>query len=131
MSIPAGARAYDRAFINKLLGGNFAVMAGAGDATLKPFLQDVIQAGPLARTLASQMAADPGFVPQILWRVGPGPLADWALHFLGLLAYTGLHALARRVRLRERADALPPRQRYLLRRATERWEYGAGLDYEP
>ena len=127
-----------------------------GDATLKPFLQDVIQLKPLVQTMSKQasgsggggasglepgtlgwqcgqllwplrctppccasghtahhpsehsvlpaapagfccrfvscpqMVTDPLMVPQILARVGPGAVADWMLHLLGLAAYTFL-----------------------------------------
>ena len=46
-------------FINRLLGANFRAMQGAGDAAMRPFLQDVLQFGPLVRTLAVQVAIDP------------------------------------------------------------------------
>jgi hypothetical protein len=36
------------------------------------------------------MVSDPLMVPQILARVGPGAIADWMLHLLGLAAYTFL-----------------------------------------
>lgn len=130
MSIPADATAYDRDFINRLLAGNFAVMEEAGDATLRPFLQDVIQAAPLAKTLAAQMAADPLFVPAIIGRVGLGPLVDWLVHFGGLVGYTAAYRLAERLNMQEWASAVPGKHGFVLRRALERWQYGAGLDYK-
>lgn len=92
-------------------------------------MQDVIQLGPLATTLAQQMLGDPLFVPQILAHVGPGPLADWLLHFLALTLYTVLHTAFSPL-LGPLAPRLPPRQRFLLRRTLEAWRYGSGLDYE-
>jgi len=131
MSIPATERRYDRNFINRLLAANFAVMAEAGDHTIRPFLQDVIQAGPLARTLAAQMVSDPLFVPEILMRVGLGPLVDWLLHFFGLVGYTVAFQMAERIGARGLIEKLPDKkQRYVCRRALQRWQYGAGLDYE-
>lgn len=38
-------------------------MSELGEEVMKPFLQDVMQAGGMARTLAKQIATDPGFVP--------------------------------------------------------------------
>ena len=131
MSIPADLSTYDVAFINRMLGGNFASMAKLGEGTLKPFLQDVIQAGPLAKTLSAQIASDPLFVFSILGRVGVGPIADWLVHFLFMVAYGAAFRVAERIDLKEKAKALPPRQRYLIRRAIERWQFGSGLDYKP
>eukprot|EP00889_Picochlorum_renovo_P006657 jgi/Picre1/33687/NNA_001166.t1 len=70
MSIPAGASSYNVNFINRLLGMNFKIMDQKGDAVLKPFLQDVIQARPLTETLLSQMKSSPLFVPVIMQTVG-------------------------------------------------------------
>lgn len=35
--------------------GNFAAMEGLGEPVMKPFLQDVIQFGPLLQTMGAQM----------------------------------------------------------------------------
>jgi hypothetical protein len=130
LRVPADAAAYDRAFVNRLLGGTFAALARLGDAALRPFLADVLQPGPLARALAAQVAADPLFVFAIVARLGPGPIADWALHFAGMCAYQVALAVAEKAHLSERAEGLPPRARFFARRALERWRFGAGLDYE-
>ena len=131
MSIPASASKYDVNFVNRLLGGNFAVMQEQGEEVLRPFLQDVIQAIPLTKTLFGQMKADPLFVPAILARVGPGPLSDWLMHYIGILAYTAFYRLASRYDLLNVANNLPDRQKFILRRAVERWQYGSGLDIDP
>lgn len=128
MSIPSDASRYDRNFINRLLGENFAVMREQGDDVLKPFLQDVIQAKPLTKTLLGQMRADPFFIPAILGRVGPGPITEWLLHYIALVAYTGMYTLSKKLDMTTMAEKLPPRQKFLVRRAIERWQYGSGLD---
>jgi flavin-dependent dehydrogenase len=130
MSIPADLKSYDRAFINRLLGGNFQAMRSAGDATLRPFLQDVLKPGPLGRTLLGQIAADPLFVFAIFQRVGFLPLVDWLQHYIGMAAYAGAYKLAKE-RLEEKASKAAPKRRYLLRRALERWRFGSGSDYDP
>lgn len=117
-------------FINRLLAGNFATMDGLGNSVLRPFLQDVVQFGPLARTMGSMMVARPGSVPEILAHVGPGPIAEWVVHFAALAAYAvldstaapALHALAE-------GPTLTPQQRYAVRRTLDAWKYGAGRDY--
>lgn len=133
MSISADATAYDVRFINRLLGGNFAAMESLGDKTLLPFLQDVVQVRPLAHTLLKQMSSDPLFIPQIIARVGVGPLLDWVQHFLAMALYTALYSLAEQISLEKKVSdtkIFSPTQRYMLRRAIERWQYGSGLDYK-
>ena len=50
---------------------------------LKPFLQDVVQFGPLARVLAGVTLDAPLSIPPLLLHVGILPLADWLGTFLG------------------------------------------------
>lgn len=91
--------------------------------------QDVIQFGPMARTLAAQMVRDPGSIPQLIAHVGPGPLAEWVGHMASLGAYTALHATLGPA-LRRAAPGLPPRQRYELGRLLDAWEFGSGSDFK-
>lgn len=51
-------------------------------------MQDVVQFGPLGRTLFGQVLDDPGFVPQIFKHVGIPPMLDWVKHFSALGTYT-------------------------------------------
>eukprot|EP00798_Chlamydomonas_sp_ICE-L_P008360 gene8360-3440_t len=61
--------------INRMLAGNFKAMEGLGDPVMKPFLQDVIQLGPLMSTLTKQMLTDPMSIPQrCAWVPKPGHL---------------------------------------------------------
>lgn len=50
MSVRQGERPASD-FVNTLLSNNFEAMEKMGDAVLKPFLQDVVQFGPLGATL--------------------------------------------------------------------------------
>lgn len=129
MSVDAAAGpGYDRTFINRLLAENFQAMEKLGEPVLKPFLQDVIQLGPLVRSLAKQMATNPGMVPQILGRVGLPAMLDWLRHLAGLTLFTFLHWDVQKYK--PLIERLPPRPRFLMRRAMEQWEYGAGKDYQ-
>ncbi|KAI7837968.1 hypothetical protein COHA_008271 [Chlorella ohadii] len=127
MSIPADLRSYRTDFINKLLAGNFKAMEQLGEPTLKPFLQDVIQLGPLVRTMGKQMVTEPLMVPQILLRVGPAAMADWLLHLLGLATYTFLDWDLQKYE--PVIDKLPPKPRFIMRRTLENVKFGAGKDY--
>ncbi|CAI9090056.1 OLC1v1024745C1 [Oldenlandia corymbosa var. corymbosa] len=52
-------------FINELLFANFQSMQKLGDPVLRPFLQDVIQFGPLVKTLGQVMLTKPEILPSI------------------------------------------------------------------
>lgn len=132
MSIDADWARYDVDFINRLLGGNFAAMKAMGDNTLKPFLQDVLKPGALGKTLLAQIVKDPLFVVAIFGRVGVGPLIDWLGHYVAMVGYATMWQLAQRIDAKGKIDGqeeMAPRQKYLLHRALERWEYGSGQDY--
>lgn len=73
-------------FINRLLGGNFAIMA-RDESVIRPFLQDVIMAKELTSTLVAVMKADAFFVPSIIATVGVEALAVWVCHFFMLALY--------------------------------------------
>ncbi|WPT13025.1 hypothetical protein PSENEW3_00002866 [Picochlorum sp. SENEW3] len=130
MSIPAGASRYNVNFINRLLGMNFKIMDQKGDAILKPFLQDVIQARPLTETLLSQMKSSPLFVPVIMQTVGLPALTDFITHYIALVLYTWLSSTATKKNLKEAIEArvTDPKQRFIALRALERWTFGSGLD---
>jgi len=128
MSVRPGEK-QDPQFVNKLLSTNFSAMQERGDAAVKPFLQDVLQFGGLASTLAGQMAKDPMFVPEIISAVGVGPLLDWGQHFAAMGTYTALSAGVSEP-LRRLAENLGPKERYRLNRTIDAWKYGAGLDYQ-
>ncbi|KAL4433254.1 hypothetical protein ABPG77_003302 [Micractinium sp. CCAP 211/92] len=129
MSVDAAAGpGYDRTFINRLLAENFQAMEKLGEPVLRPFLQDVIQLGPLVRSLAKQMVTNPGMVPQIVRRVGLPAMADWLRHLFGLILFTFLHWDVQKYK--PLIKRLPPRPRFYMRRAMEQWEYGAGKDYK-
>merc|ERR1719258_343642 len=93
MSIRVGARTRPD-FINQLLGQNFAALESLGPWALRPFLQDVVQFGPLGLALGKMMLGDPAFTLTILRELGPGPVLEWLGHFLALGLYAGLHRTA-------------------------------------
>jgi hypothetical protein len=71
-------------------------------------------------------------VPAIIATVGIPALIDWTGHYLMLNLYAGVTQLGKTYGMRQRVEGLgdgQARLRYVLRRALERWEYGAGLDY--
>ncbi len=114
--------------INTLLSAVFQAMNELGADVLRPFLQDVVQFGPLYQTLVQVSLQAPGLIPKILQQVGPGALVTWMGHFAALGTYRGLHQL--QPLLTNWSDRLPPPSRYRWHRRLEAWAYGTGLDAE-
>ncbi|MGF1520544.1 MAG: NAD(P)/FAD-dependent oxidoreductase [Nodosilinea sp.] len=114
--------------INAMLTAIFAAMAGLGEPTLKPFLQDVVQFEALAKTLAVTSVKYPGLVAKIIPQVGLGALASWLGHYGSLAGYSALAPLARA--LNPVIESLPPMPRYYSHRWQDRLFYGSGKDYD-
>ncbi|XP_072995386.1 uncharacterized protein [Typha latifolia] len=116
-------------FINELLYVNFQSMKKLGGSVLRPFLQDVIQFGPLVKTLGLVMLAQPLILPSIFRQVGVGVILDWFVHFVMLGHYTFLSSFIDPI-IRPWVEYLPGKNKYEWRRYMEAWKYGAGLDYK-
>jgi lycopene cyclase CruP len=110
--------------INNLMGGVFQVMERLGDSVLKPFLQDVIQFMPLAKTLP---LVNPKLVLPLLPQIGISSLISWSFHYLNLAIYSGLYKAAKLVL--PLAQKFPPSQQYYYQRWLDAWKYGSGGDY--
>ncbi|MEO1070317.1 MAG: FAD-binding oxidoreductase, partial [Cyanobacteria bacterium J06638_6] len=100
--------------INTMLTSMFAAMAGLGEPTLKPFLQDVVQFPALAKTLAMASIKSPGVVAKVIPQVGIGSLGTWFKHYISLAGYSALDPLART--LGPLIKLLPRVQRYYIHR---------------
>ncbi|XP_057460963.1 uncharacterized protein LOC130751375 isoform X3 [Actinidia eriantha] len=116
-------------FINELLYVNFQSMQRLGDPVLRPFLQDVIQFGPLVKTLGLVMITKPLIIPSIFKQVGVPVLLDWSGHFFMLGYYTFLSTFLDPV-IRPLVNAFPAEMKYKWKRQLDAWQYGAGLDYK-
>ncbi|KAL5571241.1 hypothetical protein UlMin_020838 [Ulmus minor] len=116
-------------FINELLYANFQSMQKLGEPVIRPFLQDVVQFGPLAKTLGLVMLSRPQILPSIFKQVGFPVLVDWSGHFAMLGFYTFLSTFAEPL-IRPLLTSFSPEMRYQWKRRLEAWKYGAGLDYE-
>nr|XP_043623880.1 uncharacterized protein LOC122595563 [Erigeron canadensis] len=115
-------------FINDLLHVNFQSMQKLGDPVLRPFLQDVIQFGPLVKTLGLVMLTKPQIIPSIFKQVGFPVLIDWLGHFSSLGSYTFLSIFIDPL-IRPVIDTFSTEMKYKWNRQLEAWKYGAGLDY--
>jgi lycopene cyclase CruP len=126
MSVQAGKQVNPEQ-INNLMHGVFAVMDRLGDGVLKPFLQDVIQFAPLARTLP---LVNPKLVLPLLPQIGITSLISWMIHFLNLALYSVLYLLGKSVQPLVRLIKLSATQQYYYQRWLDAWKYGSGGDYE-
>ncbi|XP_055816426.1 uncharacterized protein LOC129885955 [Solanum dulcamara] len=116
-------------FINELLFVNFISMQKLGDPVLRPFLQDVIQFGPLVKTLGLITLTRPQIIPSIFKQVGILLLLEWFGHFIMLGYYTFLSTFLDPT-IRPMIESFPAKMRYEWKRGLEAWQYGAGLDYK-
>merc|ERR1712003_68353 len=82
----------DGRFISRVLVATFETMEAQGDAVMKPFLQDVLRVDGLVLTIGGLMLSKPLVAIEILARLGPGPIADWFVHFIAMCAYSVLAA---------------------------------------
>jgi lycopene cyclase CruP len=114
--------------INAMLSAIFSDMAGLGEATLKPFLQDVVQFPALAKTLLVTSFKHPALVAKIIPQVGVLSLLQWLSHYALLATYSIIEPIVRR--LRPIFRLLPPAQRYYSHRWLEALAYGSGKDYD-
>lgn len=110
--------------INALMSGVFEVMDKLGDDVLKPFLQDVIQFFPLAKTLP---LVKPGLVFPLIPQLGIQILAKWIIHYVNLALYSILYSLAKS--LEPIVKNFPPDRQYYYHRWLDAWKYGSGRDY--
>ncbi|KAK4739540.1 hypothetical protein R3W88_003237 [Solanum pinnatisectum] len=116
-------------FINELLFANFISMQKLGDPVLRPFLQDVVQFGPLVKTLGLITLTRPQIIPSIFKQVGIPVLLEWFGHFIMLGYYTFLSTFLDPT-IRPLIESFPAKMRYEWKRGLEAWQYGAGLDYK-
>ena len=124
MSVEVGKEANPEQ-INDLMSGVFSTMDRLGDDVLKPFLQDVIQFAPLAKTLPQ---VNPKLVLPLLPQIGINSLANWLVHYFNLALYSGLCRVGKSIQPLD--QSLSPAQQYYYHRWLEAWKYGSGGDYK-
>ena len=130
MRPPVTPGAWSDDFISKVLVSTFEVMEG-NDEVMLPFLQDTLRVDGLAVTIGGLMLTSPLVAIEILVRLGPIPLADWFLHFSGMILGSALGSEQARAASKAAGPLLPPSARFATQRFVEGWQYGSGLDYTP
>eukprot|EP00904_Undaria_pinnatifida_P002243 jgi/Undpi1/12019/HiC_scaffold_4.g01718.m1 len=127
MSVGVGEKV-DPNLIVDLLANNFKSMDKLGNPVLKPFLQDVVQFGPLLRVLAGVTVDAPLSIPPLVLHVGILPLVDWIGHFFGMGFYSTMYRVVG-PQLRKKLPSMSKEKRYRTSRLLDAWEYGSGSDY--
>ena len=110
------------------LSNSFTSMEKLGDAVMRPFLQDVLQFVPLLRTLLLAAGQDLLTPFKVVPQVGIFAITDFLYHFFLLGAYTVLASTVGPV-LQGVSPVLPHPIRYKVKRISEGWKFGSGLDY--
>lgn len=119
----------DAGIINDLLYCNMRSMERLGEKVQKPFLQDVVRAGGLSKTILAMMVLQPWLAVRTALFVQPIELLKWTPHYLALVMYTILAPIVNAYS--QLVDGnLNAVQRYRLNRVVDALEYGAGLDYD-
>lgn len=109
--------------IGSLLAGNMLAMQGLGPEVLRPFLQDVVQAGALTRTLGSMVADDFVFALRVAQHVGPVEIAIFVRHYFALCIF------AAAARAAEGAGLYEGERSFKTQRRLEQLRWGSGRDH--
>lgn len=130
MSVPVDRKPVPGMVIGTL-SNSFSAMESLGEATMLPFLQDVLMFGPLLRTLVKAGGQDLLTPFKILPHVGIIPFCDFLYHFTILALYTLLskNLSGLLLSIADNNNLSSPSMRYSIRRKVDAWKFGAGLDY--
>jgi lycopene cyclase CruP len=113
--------------INKVLLLNMQCMERLGPAVQVPFLQDVVTAGALTKTLLLMTASEPFLALKLIPHIGLLELLEWSAHYISLIVYFVLGTAARKSSIP--IGSLNARWQFEVRRAVEAWQYGSGQDH--
>lgn len=136
VSINRDAASINDKIVLNTLSNSFSAMEKLGDATMRPFLQDVLMFGPLLRTLLLAAKQDPLTPLKIVPHVGIIAMIDFIKHFIALGIYSFLSVYVSGLLLSMvnnevvvSSGLISKQTKYRVRRATEAWKFGSGLDY--
>lgn len=115
--------------INEVLWSNMKAMSDLGEDVQRPFLQDIVTADGLTKTLASMAIRNPVLAIKMTPFLGPLELISWSGHFVALISYSFAMPVLLGVRsFLERTSVLSDTQRFLLNRMIDTAIYGSGKD---
>lgn len=117
--------------INEVLWSNMKAMADLGERVQRPFLQDVVTAGGLSKTLAAMAINNPLLALKMTAFLGPSEILSWSRHYLALIFYAASLPLLQFLRgALSQSGTLTKHQRFLLNRMIDAAVYGSGKDAE-
>lgn len=115
--------------INEILWSNMKSMEKLGVEVQRPFLQDVVTAGGLSKTLAMMAITNPLLALKMTAFIGPIELLGWSRHYLSLVGFATILPLARFFQnVFEDKSVLDDTQRYRFNRFVDMMTYGTGAD---
>jgi lycopene cyclase CruP len=127
MSVPI-TRNPSPTLIVSILANSFSAMNKLGDKIIRPFLQDVIQVGPLFQTLVSSAMID-FFTPlRIIPHVGLVAIGDFVYHMVMMAWFTWRYQQL--ASSSKAVDSIDPAEKYRRNRLLDQLKFGSGLDYE-
>lgn len=115
--------------INEILWANMVAMEELGEHVQRTFLQDVVTADGLSKTLLAMAISNPQLAIKMTPFLGPTVLLDWSRHYVALILYNFFTPVLSF--LREGLGAtgiLGPKQQFWINRLAEAAEYGCGGD---
>lgn len=117
--------------INEVLWSNMKAMADLGEDVQRPFLQDVVTAGGLSKTLAAMALRSPVLAVKMTAFLGPGEILSWSRHYFALLLYGASVPYLKILKAAaDRSKQLSCEQRFRLNRLIDVAKYGSGRDTE-
>lgn len=117
--------------INDVLWSNMNAMAALGEQVQRPFLQDVVTAGGLSKTLAAMAIRNPFLVLQMTAFLGLKELLGWSRHYIALVGFATVWPVLQSLqRVAKTTNMLSTKQQFWLDRAAEGVKYGSGADFD-
>lgn len=129
MSVPIGSKP-DPKLIVSILSNSFSSMESLGDATIRPFLQDVIQFNPLFSTLFNSALQDILTPIKIIPHVGILAILDFVYHMFAMWYFTFLsHNISPFYTKKLNDPMISNEEKFRIRCLINQWKFGSGLDY--
>lgn len=115
--------------INDILWSNMRAMESLGEDIQRPFLQDIVTAGGLTKTLGVMAVRNPQLALKMTAFLGPLEILSWSRHFFSLLGFAAILPVLKPIqKLSARKELLGSREQFWLNRLVDATEFGTGAD---
>lgn len=117
--------------INEVLWSNMKAMSDLGEEVQRPFLQDIITADGLTKTLAAMAVRNPLLAVKMIPFLGFAELIGWSRHYIALLGYAAALPILKFLReTLHGTETISGTQLFLLNRIVDAATFGSGNDAE-